>query len=176
MVEQCAKVGFRLLPEEELDKYEPRVWEASASHWNMELPPLPPPLQEPGDSPMPSAAADRGMGFAGSGYELLGEKDTGVPDHVHAEMLRLARLGAIPSTTLKQRQRNKISGGTGVGVPSFFRLARQFGYISPSLPHLMDMFGSSAKADVFGPCIRRADRGVERKRKSDAQRALCNCL
>ena len=65
---------------------------------------------------------------------LLGAKAPEVPLAVHERMLALAADGALPVTSLLQRQRAVFSAGSTYGVPNFWAEARQFSYIHPNLP------------------------------------------
>ena len=66
---------------------------------------------------------------------VLGRKCPSVPDGVHERMCALAMDGAIPKTTLEQRQRSgKMVSGTEYGVPPYLSEALRRSYISPNLP------------------------------------------
>ena len=65
---------------------------------------------------------------------LLGIAVEGVPPHVHNQMQVLASQGAIPVTTPEQRARQRRTGGSHYGVPTFLADAARFGYISSNLP------------------------------------------
>ena len=116
---ELAKSGMRLLGTDELDEHAPLKWDVGdGTQLSMALLPLPPPASEP---PLPPPASEPPSHKGGaSGASLLGECGAGVPKEVHAEMQRLARLGAVPITTLKQRVRNMGTAGTVYGVPPFF--------------------------------------------------------
>ena len=64
---------------------------------------------------------------------ILGPREEGVPEEVHAHMESLAQCGAIPVTQLEQRKRNKRVGKTEYGVPQWLAHALKYGYISPNL-------------------------------------------
>ncbi|CAK9029029.1 Uncharacterized protein (Fragment) [Durusdinium trenchii] len=68
------------------------------------------------------------------GEGLLGPAAEGVPQPVHQQMEQFALQGLIPTTTPVQRSRNKFTGGTTYGVPSWLADARKYGYIHPNLP------------------------------------------
>ena len=66
--------------------------------------------------------------------QLLGRRSRQVPQQVHMEMLKLARVGGVPRTSLAQRERNKLSSATNYGVPANLKTALAHGYIHPNLP------------------------------------------
>ena len=113
VVVQHTQAGFSLPSEESLDKHAPTQWDVDV---------LPVPTVETFASPAGLAA----------GVALLGERGPDVPEPIHAEMERLAQLGALPIATLEQRRRNKGTAGSTYGVPRFFAAARQHGYLSPN--------------------------------------------
>ena len=117
VVVEHAKAEFRLPSEEDLDKHAPTQWAGN-------LLPVP-------TAGMPSSPAGPIAGLA-AGVALLGEPGPDVPEPIHAEMERLARLGALPITTLAQRLRNMGTAGSTYGVPQFFAAARRYGYLSPN--------------------------------------------
>lgn len=113
VVIQHAQAGFSLPSEDDLDKHAPM-------HWDSDLQPVP-----TVGTPAPPAGV-------AAGAALLGEPGPDVPERIHAEMERLAQLGALPVTTLEQRLRNKGTAGSTYGVPQFFAAARRYGYLSPN--------------------------------------------
>ena len=57
-----------------------------------------------------------------------------VPRDVHERMEELCLSGGVPASTLEQRQRNKLTGGSTYGVPiGPLQEALHYGYISPNL-------------------------------------------
>ena len=103
-----------LLSESELDKI------SAASEKSAVVAPLQP--KPSGDSPPPTNAKT-----------LLGKRDGCVPEDAHNRMLDLAARGAIPITTLSQRQRNRLTSGTEYGVPPELKEALTYGYLHPNL-------------------------------------------
>ena len=73
-------------------------------------------------------------GEAPSEDNLLGEVGPGVSAEDHAHMQSLCRQGAVPNTTLRQRQRNRLTPGSHYGVPNSLKRALRLGYIHPCLP------------------------------------------
>ena len=63
----------------------------------------------------------------------LGQAAHDVPPGVHQAMVELVATGALPITSLQQRQRNRRCGGSAYGVPPALAAALQYGYISPNL-------------------------------------------
>lgn len=65
--------------------------------------------------------------------KLLGSAGK-VPRDVHERMEELCRSGGVPASTLEQRERNKLTGGSTYGVPiGPLQDALHYGYISPNL-------------------------------------------
>ena len=120
-VVELAKSDLRLFGNVELEKHAPLEWDVDASA-QLEIPllPLPPPASGP-PLPPPASEPPSHEGDA-SVASLLGGRGAGVPEEVSLEMERLARSGAVPITTLKQRARNRGAEGSLYGVPPCFSL------------------------------------------------------
>eukprot|EP00971_Amphidinium_carterae_P352844 6492749-Amphidinium_carterae.8 len=69
-----------------------------------------------------------------SNDESLGPPAPGVPAEVHTRMLALFASGAIPCTTVDQRQRNAIVSSSQYTVPAPLKEALAFSYIGPNMP------------------------------------------
>jgi hypothetical protein len=63
----------------------------------------------------------------------LGERGD-VPEAVHNSMEALRRRGAIPRTSLEQRQKSKMTSGSSYGVPPELVDALKWRYLHPDLP------------------------------------------
>ena len=66
--------------------------------------------------------------------DVLGDRAADVPEHVHAEMRRLAEQGLIPTSSLAQRERSRFIKGCAYLVPDALKEAHQYGYVHPNLP------------------------------------------
>ena len=62
------------------------------------------------------------------------EAQDGVPPEVHEKTRVLVSGGVTPYTTLEQRSRQYLVGGSSHGALAFLKAALKLGYISPNLP------------------------------------------
>lgn len=98
----------------------------------MPPPPLPPPLEPPPlqDPPSSSASASAGPPTA----DAATAPAPGTPRAVQLRMQELIDSGALASTTVEQRRRNKRTMGTTYGAPPHLQEAVEHSYCLPDLP------------------------------------------